>query len=61
MDEEYLTPKDIKKILGFSEKKTYAMINQLDFPKIKIGRDIRIPKSKFEEFMNKLVYKSYEM
>ena len=60
-NEEYLTPKDIEKILGFSKKKTYAIINKADFPKIRIGRDIRIPKSKFENFMEKLLYKDYKI
>lgn len=49
------------KILGFSKTKTYAIINQNDFPKIKIGKDIRIPKTEFEKFMKKLLYKEYDI
>lgn len=59
--EVYLKPKDVQRILGFSRAKTYAMINQADFPKIRIGKDIRIPESEFYEFMKRLVYKSYDL
>lgn len=57
--DEYLTPKDIQRILGFSKQKTYDIINQNDFPKIKIGRSIRIPASEFNKFMRKYLYSEY--
>jgi excisionase family DNA binding protein len=59
--DEYLTPGDIQRILGFSKQKTYDLINQNDFPKIKIGRNYRIPSSEFDKFMKKYLYKEIEI
>jgi excisionase family DNA binding protein len=59
--DEYLTPKDIQKILGFSKQKTYDLISQNDFPKIKIGRSYRIPSSEFDGFMKRYLYKEIEI
>lgn len=59
--EEYYTVEEIAKILRFSKNKTYNLVNQKDFPKVVIGRQIRIPKDKFEEFMKHLLYKRYEL
>lgn len=60
-NEKYLTVNDIKDILGIGINRAYELVNQPDFPKIKIGKSIRIPQSKFEQFMNKLVYKNYDL
>ena len=57
--EEYLSVEDISEILTFGRNKTYKLISQKDFPKIKIGNKILVPRSKFEDFMNRLVYKEY--
>ena len=61
IQETYLSPADIKEILGFSKTKTYAIINQRDFPKIRFGREILIPKSEFEKFMKRMLYKEYKL
>lgn len=58
---EYYTVADVQKILKFSRKKTYALVNQPDFPKMKIGREIRIPKEEFEKFLKHLLYKEYTL
>ncbi len=59
--EEYLTTNDVAAILKIGKTKTYQLVNKKDFPKIKMGRQILIPKSKFENFMEKLVYKEYKI
>lgn len=61
LKEEYLRVDDIAKILGFGKTKTYSLINLKEFPKIKIGNALIIPKSKFEEFMEKSLYKTIDM
>ena len=59
MSDEYLTVKDVQKILKFSRTKTYQLVSQPDFPKTKIGREIRIPRVEFEKFMRQILYKEY--
>lgn len=58
---EYYTVAEIQEILKLGKKKTYALVNQKDFPKLKIGRSIRIPKQEFEEFMAHLLYGEYQI
>lgn len=53
----YLKPKDIQSILGFSMNKIYGIINRPDFPKTKIGRQIIIPEDKFLAYMETRCYK----
>lgn len=48
----FYTPKDIEKILQISKNTAYKLINLPDFPKIYIGKNIRIPKRLFEEFIS---------
>lgn len=59
--EEYLTVNDVSNILKIGKTKTYQLVNKKDFPKIKMGKKILIPLSKFEIFMDKLVYKEYKI
>ncbi len=54
MEIKYLKPKDIQSILGFSMKKIYEMINQPDFPKVKVGRQYIIPEDKFKAYMDSI-------
>ena len=58
---EYYTVAEVQKILKFGRKKTYELVNQPDFPKIRIGREIRIPKTEFEKFLGHLLYKEYTL
>lgn len=59
--EEYLTVEDISQILKIGKKKAYKLVGQSDFPKIKLGKAYRIPESKFNEFMEHLLYTDYEI
>lgn len=49
---------DIQKILGCSRKKTYQIINCPTFPKIKIGRQFFVPKSEYQKWVKRNLYKS---
>lgn len=56
-----LTVKDLQKILKMSRTKTYQIVNQPDFPKIRIGREIRIPEEELRVFLERHLYKEYEV
>lgn len=58
-EKEYLNVKDIQGILNLGKNKTYELIRQDDFPKIKIGKKYFIPRNEFETFMKRLLYKEY--
>lgn len=51
MSEKYLTVQDVQNILSLSRTQSYALVNQNGFPKIKIGKSIRIPESEFDKYM----------
>lgn len=51
MEETFYTPKDIQNILKLSKNTAYKLISLKEFPKIKIGNKIRIPKTSFLEYM----------
>lgn len=57
MSTTLLTVKELQSILKLSRTKTYLIVNQSDFPKIRIGRDIRIPEKKLEAYIKKQIYK----
>ena len=48
---QILTPKEISKILKISMDKTYELIQSPGFPKLKIGRQYRIPKEEFDKWV----------
>jgi uncharacterized membrane protein YvbJ len=58
-DNKMLRPKDIKEIFGCSWGKAYAIINQNDFPKIKIGKQSYIPLEAFEQWKKNYTGKEY--
>lgn len=54
---EYLTVKDIQNILGLGKSSAYKLIEQKDFPKVKIGGSYRIPLEEFNTYMRRHLYK----
>lgn len=58
---EWLTVKDVQKILKLSKTQAYALVNCPDFPKIRFGKSIRIPLDKLEEFLEENLYGTYEI
>lgn len=51
MSETYLTVKEVQDTLRISKNTANKLVNKQDFPKVKIGNAIRIPQSKFIEYM----------
>lgn len=51
-----LTVKELQEILKMSRTKTYQIVNQPDFPKIRIGREIRIPEKELEIYLKEHLY-----
>lgn len=51
--DEMLTVQDIEKHLKLGRNKVYQLVQLSSFPKIKIGNSYRIPKKKYEEWLNK--------
>lgn len=56
-----LKPKDIAKILGCSMSRAYNLINQKDFPKIKIGKRTYISQEEFDKWINTYTNKKYKL
>ena len=50
---QYLTPKDVMGILQLSKNTVYALFNREDFPSVQIGKQLRVSKEDFEEYMKK--------
>lgn len=55
--ENYLTPKDIQEKLHCGKNKIYQILNQKDFPKVKIGRRYLVSESAFQDYMNRKIGK----
>ena len=58
---EILTVKDIKLSLGCGINRAYDIVNQKDFPKIKIGQRIYIPKEEYEKWLKMYLRKEYNI
>lgn len=56
---QILTPKEISKILKISMDKTYELIQSPGFPKLKIGRQYRIPEEEFNKWIKRYSYNQY--
>lgn len=59
--DKLLKPKDIKEILGCSERKTYDIIRKKSFPKIKIGKQYYIPADDFIAWQKSYLYTEYKI
>lgn len=42
---------DVQRILNIGRNKAYKLVRTDGFPKIQLGNTIRIPKSKFEQYI----------
>lgn len=58
---DYLTVDEVREYLRLSKSTAYLLVAQKDFPKIKIGRSIRVPKEQFEKYMKSHIYKEIEL
>lgn len=59
LESEYYTVKDIQEIMQLSNGTVYNLVNSDGFPKIKIGRIIRIPKKEFEKWQKLYTNKKF--
>lgn len=48
----YLTTKDVQQILKIGKNSAIKLINLPDFPKVRIGRSVRIPEEDFKKYMD---------
>lgn len=60
-DKDYLTVKDLQDYLGFGKNKIYTLVNQNDFPKIKIGKNFLIPREELNIYLKRKIYKTIEI
>ena len=51
MDNEYLAPKDIEKLLGLGHSTVNKLVNLPDFPAIRFGRSIRVRRDELEAYL----------
>lgn len=61
MDYKFLTVKEVMGILRIGRTMTYELVNQPDFPKLRIGRKILIPEKEFQDFLKRYMYKKYTL
>lgn len=52
MNKEILNVKEVAEYLKISLPTAYQIVNQADFPKIKIGNRYKIPKDGLEKWVN---------
>ena len=50
-DNDYLTPKDIEKLLNLSHTTVSRLLNRPDFPAVRIGRSVRVRRDRLDEYM----------
>ena len=60
-EKDYLTVKDLQDYLGFGKNKIYTLVNQNDFPKIKIGKNFLIPREELDIYLKRKIYKTIEV
>lgn len=49
---------DIKRLIGCSRKKAYLIVKNSTFPKIKIGRQFFVPKTEYQKWIQRNLYKN---
>lgn len=49
--ETFIKIDDVQRILNIGRNKAYKLVRTDGFPKIQLGNTIRIPKSKFEQYI----------
>lgn len=48
---DLLTIKELQDYLKISRSKAYELVNEPEFPTLRIGKNIRIPKDQLEEWI----------
>lgn len=55
MNENMLTPAILQKEWGIGKNTAYALVNREDFPKIRVGRKILIPRDALNRWLERQV------
>ena len=61
MEKEFYTVEEVREILNISKYTVYQLINQPDFPKLKIGKSYRIPVKDFYQFIRAYLGKELKL
>lgn len=56
-DRDFLTVKELQDYLRIGKNKTYALVNQNDFPKIRLGGTYIIPTEELKRYLHRYIYK----
>ena len=59
--EKLLTLEEVAEIFRFSAEKTSQLVNSPGFPKIKIGKQYRVPEEELEKWIKKYSYANFKM
>ena len=59
--EKLLTLEEVSEIFRFSPEKTSQLVNTPGFPKLKLGKQYRIPEEELEKWIKKYSYANYHM
>ena len=59
--EKLLTLEEVAEIFRFSAEKTSQLVNTPGFPKLKLGKQYRIPEEELEKWIKKYSYANYHM
>lgn len=54
---DYITVKELQSYLRLGKNKAYELVNQNDFPKIKIGGTYIIPIEELKKYLRRKMYK----
>jgi excisionase family DNA binding protein len=46
-----MTVRDVQLLFGLSEKTAYKVVSHKDFPKVRVGRSIRVPKAALQRWV----------
>ena len=57
----FLSINDVQKILGCGQNTVYDLVNQRDFPKIRIGKRNYIPREEFLRWVSTYLRKKYKI
>ena len=52
-----LSVHDVAEVLGISKSSAYVLVKEKDFPRLKIGARVVVPREKFIEWINKNISK----
>lgn len=59
--EKLLTLEEVAEIFRFSAEKTSQLVNSPGFPKLKIGKQYRVPEEELVKWIKKYSYINYNM